>query len=155
MMTKNKTARKYTSRAIRNLMEESSTVQKLQVVTKMKIAARLDDFLDERSWTKSVFAAKMNKNPSEITKWLSGTHNFTLDTLSEIACVLGIPVIELIDQTQEPSTKKIHIVVRSVVNSSPITILTPFEEIWSKTSEYKSQNSLLKAVSSYYKMGVC
>ena len=43
------------------------------------------------------FAEKVGKLPSEVTKWLSGTHNFTVDTLCEIATVLDVNLYELIE----------------------------------------------------------
>jgi predicted transcriptional regulator len=82
MMNK-KTARKYTSNVITQLLSETTPVEALQTNTKMTQAARLDDLITERGWDKNEFAEKVNKNPSEITKWLSGTQNFTLDTLAK------------------------------------------------------------------------
>lgn len=41
------------------------------------------------------FAEKVSKRPSEITKWLSGNHNFTIDTLFEIEEKLGVTLINL------------------------------------------------------------
>jgi len=35
------------------------------------------------------------KNPSEITRWLSGTHNFTVDTLVDLGRVLERDFINL------------------------------------------------------------
>lgn len=36
------------------------------------------------------FADKTRRNPSEIAKWLSGTHTFSIDTLRDIDKVLDI-----------------------------------------------------------------
>ena len=35
------------------------------------------------------------KTPSEITRWLSGTHNFTVDTLTDLGRVLETNFINL------------------------------------------------------------
>lgn len=61
----------------------------------MLIAARIDDILTERKLAKIKFAELVDKNPSEITKWLSGTQNFTIDILTEIAFTLKIDIVEL------------------------------------------------------------
>jgi transcriptional regulator with XRE-family HTH domain len=50
----------------------------------MLLAARIDDARKAKGWSQHEFAEQMGKNPSEISKWLSGTHNFTSDTLWDI-----------------------------------------------------------------------
>ena len=42
-------------------------------------------------------AEKLNKRPSEISKWLSGTYNFTIYTLHNIAKTLNVEVIDLLN----------------------------------------------------------
>ena len=37
----------------------------------------------------------MGKQPFEITKWLSGTQNFTVDILTAIALTLGVEIADL------------------------------------------------------------
>lgn len=61
---------------------------------KMRMAARIQDAMEKTGVGKKMLADMMNKRPSEVTKWLSGTHNFTLDTLQEISCNLGVNLLE-------------------------------------------------------------
>lgn len=105
-MKKNNSARKYKSRLVSELINEITPVEKTQANTKMTLAARLDDLIATKGLGKKEFAEKVNKNPSEITKWLSGTHNFTIDTLVEIAVALDISVSDLL------APKKIQVVRR-------------------------------------------
>lgn len=58
----------------------------------MRIAAQIDDGMKAAGLSKIEFAKLMHKQPSVITKWLSGTHNFTADTLSEISSALNIEI---------------------------------------------------------------
>lgn len=37
----------------------------------------------------------LNKNESEISKWMRGTHNFTIETISSIENVLGTPILQV------------------------------------------------------------
>ncbi len=111
-MKTNNPARKYKSRIVTELLSEITPVEKIQTSTKMTLAARLDDLIAARGWGKSEFAEKVNKNPSEITKWLSGTQNFTIDTLAEIAVALGMSVVELFAPKRVQVINKVKIVVK-------------------------------------------
>ena len=128
MMNK-KTARKYTSPVINQLLGEITPVEKLQTNTKMTLAARLDDLITARGWGKSEFAEKVNKNPSEITKWLSGTQNFTIDTLAEIGVVLNIPVSELFAPKRVHVINRVQVVISVKEVQQSIRYVTPFSEM--------------------------
>ena len=125
-MEMNNPARKYKSRVISELLDEITPVEKMQTATKMGLAARLDDLIIGRGWGKSEFAEKLNKNPSEITKWLSGTQNFTIDTLSEIAIVFGLSVTELFSPKQIQVVNKVHFIVKGQQVQPAIKYFTPF-----------------------------
>ena len=128
MMNK-KTARKYTSPVINQLLGEITPVEKLQTNTKMTLAARLDDLITSRGWGKSEFAEKVNKNPSEITKWLSGTQNFTIDTLAEIGVVLNMPVSELFAPKRVHVINRVQVVITVKEVQQSIRYVTPFSEM--------------------------
>lgn len=128
-MMNNKTARKYTSPIINQLLDEITPVEKLQTNTKMTLAARLDDLITARGLSKSEFAEKVNKNPSEITKWLSGTQNFTIDTLAEIGVALNIPVAELFEPKREHVTNRVQVVINVKEVQQSIRYVTPFSEM--------------------------
>lgn len=61
----------------------------------MLLAVRIDEALKSKGWSKKQLADAMHKNPSEVTKWLSGTHNFTLETLYLIESYLGVTLFEI------------------------------------------------------------
>lgn len=54
-----------------------------------KIAARVK----EMGMTQKEFARKVGKTEAEVSRWLGGTHNFTLKTLAKISSVLGEDLI--------------------------------------------------------------
>ena len=135
-MKKNKkTARKFSSPVISKLLSEITPVEKLQTNTKTTLAARLDDLITARGWGKGEFAEKLDKNPSEITKWLSGTQNFTIDTLAEIAAVLNMPVAELFAPKQIQVINKVQVVITVKQVPSSIQYVTPMDMVggWSNT----------------------
>ena len=54
---------------------------KIEVDLSFAIADQIDALIKKRSLTKKEFADSIGKRPSEVTKWLSGQHNFTIRTL--------------------------------------------------------------------------
>ena len=92
-------------------MDELTPVEKIQTAVKMRLAAKLDDLIRQRGWSKGDFADRVGKHPSEITKWLSGTHNFTTDTLSEIAVALGVTVDVFFVPERVEVAHKEHLVI--------------------------------------------
>ena len=81
---------------IQKLDKESSPIFD-KVAAKMRTAARIADAMKAVGLSKSQFARKMGKSPSEITKWLSGTHNFTMDSWQWISAVLGVEITSAMD----------------------------------------------------------
>ena len=42
----------------------------------------------------------LGKKESEISKWMRGTHNFTIDTISSIESVLGYPILQVAEMNR-------------------------------------------------------
>ena len=76
-----------------NLLAEITPEEQARTNRKIRIASIIADALTVKGIAKKQFAKKVGRKPSEITKWLSGTHNFTLDTLTDIEQVLNIKLI--------------------------------------------------------------
>ena len=60
----------------------------------MILASKILEAMDRNGITKSDLAELCNKDRSTISRWLSGTHNFTSDTLFEIEEVLDCNIFE-------------------------------------------------------------
>lgn len=105
----NKKAEKYTSPLIEKLMEERNPVETAKTRNRMLLAVKIDDAIKAKGWKKKDLANALNKKPSVITKWLSGTHNFTSDTLTEIELILDV---KLLNPKPEEVVIKYQIVVK-------------------------------------------
>lgn len=57
------------------------------------ISNRLDVLMNERGLNKKQFAEAIGKRPNEITRWLSGEHNFTIATIAMLSTFFGKPII--------------------------------------------------------------
>jgi len=53
------------------------------------IVVRINQLLKEKGFTQKELARKMNKKPSEISKWLNGNHNLTLRSIARLEAELG------------------------------------------------------------------
>ncbi len=59
------------------------------------IAAKIDRLIKARGMSKKDFAEAIRCRPSEVTKWLSGQHNFTIRTLARIGSFFDEPIISV------------------------------------------------------------
>ncbi len=59
------------------------------------LVVRINQLLRENKISKKELAEKMDKKPSEISKWLSGEHNFTLRSLAKLSAELGESLMEV------------------------------------------------------------
>lgn len=60
-----------------------------------ELVLRINELLREQKITKKQLAEKLDKKPSEISKWLGGEHNFTLRSLAKLSAELGEPLLEV------------------------------------------------------------
>lgn len=85
----------YNSSLIDEILNSIDPAEANRIEKRMLLAAKIEDAMIAKGLNKSQFADLMNQKNSVITKWLSGTHNFTSDTLFDIGRVLGVNFIEL------------------------------------------------------------
>jgi predicted transcriptional regulator len=77
----------------RNALSEIPKDVSLQVGWSFGISDKIDARIKEMGLTQKEFAKLVGKSEPEVTRWLSGTHNFTLKTLAKISAVLGEDLI--------------------------------------------------------------
>ncbi len=58
------------------------------------LAARLDAALKKKGITQKQFARMLGKRESEVSRWLTGRHNFTLRTIALIETTLGVKLVK-------------------------------------------------------------
>lgn len=64
-----------------------------QTMKKVRLASKIESGMKAKGLTRKAFAVLMNVQPSIITRWLSGAHNFTVETLYTIEEKLNITII--------------------------------------------------------------
>jgi DNA-binding transcriptional regulator YiaG len=66
-----------------------------EVEMQMAVSTRIYDLMTNAGLSKAEFARAVGKRPCEITKWLSGQHNFTLATLALLSDFFGKSIIKV------------------------------------------------------------
>jgi transcriptional regulator with XRE-family HTH domain len=86
-------ARQYDSPILRRIEERIPKELSEQIDRRMGLAVKIADTLRARGLTNQEFAFMMGKKPSEVSRWLSGTHNFTTETLWQMERVLNVQLL--------------------------------------------------------------
>jgi transcriptional regulator with XRE-family HTH domain len=99
----------------------------IYVERSFQIVDRIHQILVEQGKDQKTLAKALGKSESEISKWMTGTHNFTLKSLSKIEAVLGQPVLEVTGRT---------------ISQEKFTFIDQFFFTWQKkTSRQKTANT--------------
>lgn len=78
----------------RECAEQVPADVKLFVDLSFNVADRIDAALKERGMTQKQLAQAMGKTENEVSRWVGGTHNFTLKTIAKISSVLQVDLLK-------------------------------------------------------------
>ncbi len=87
------------SSIIENRRAKVSHAVRNRVDMSFLIVDRIHAILQERGLKQKDLANMLNKKESEISKWMRGTHNFTIETISSIEEALGTPILQVVGAT--------------------------------------------------------
>lgn len=59
------------------------------------IVVRVHQLIRDKGWTQKDLANRLEKTQSEVSKWLSGKHNFTLKSIAKLEAELGEDIIHV------------------------------------------------------------
>lgn len=92
-----------TNRFMDEIRSSISPEMKLQMELSVAIANRIYEILEAKGMSQKDFAHLMGKTETEVSRWLSGTHNLTMATICKISAALGENVIKVADYALEPA----------------------------------------------------
>ncbi len=95
----------------------------LDITEKVRLA------MENKGWKSLDLAKAMDKNPSEVSKWLSGMHNLTLKSITKMEMALGIDLIHI-----EPVKEYTYVYLGTIKNQ---------EELAEKANNYKEHSEVL------------
>lgn len=83
------------SKVLQRILDGIPQEEKILMKMQSDIIFRINEILRENNWTQKKLAEKLGKRPSEISKWLSGEHNFTIKSLAKLEAELGEDIISV------------------------------------------------------------
>lgn len=102
----------------------------------LAIANKIHEMLKERGLKPADLARMLDKKPSEISKWLTGTHTFTTKTITKIETVLAEDIIHV-------EAQKEYVYLKVLANQEEDLEETAFEN----SEVFTTGNGLEKKVS--------
>ena len=84
-----------------------SPESKEQVELSVAIANRIYEILETKGMTQKDLAQRLGKTETEVSRWLSGTHNLTLSTICKISTALGEDIVTVPLHSDMQKQKKI------------------------------------------------
>ena len=91
-----------TNRIMDEIRSTISPEMKLQMEVSVAIANRIYEILESKGMTQKELAQRLGKTETEVSRWLSGTHNMTLSTVCKISTALGEEIVTVPKKELEP-----------------------------------------------------
>lgn len=109
---------------IDNWFNENGNPEIARLVEKnLALTEKINSILKERGIKKGEFAEMLGKNPSEVSKWLSGAHNLTMKSINKMEFVLGVDLINI-----EPITEVKYIYLGSIQGGELEDAINDYED---------------------------
>lgn len=140
------TNRRKPSATLTKIMSSITEEDRRRTRDRMLIAVKIADALEAKKLSQKAFAELMSKSESEISEWLSGNRNFTVDTLSDISDCLGIRLLPNSEmRTRRISTVATHRKVTKTLSPFPY-IMSGNSVFNSTTGEWSTSNNYAFAI---------
>ncbi len=100
---------------------------------------KIHSLLEQKGMEQKDLARLLGKNESEISKWMTGTHNFTLKTISKIEAAIGESILDV--KAQKPvifyfTNPEYRIEPMKDSSSVPVSWNTSFQSATQTSSNY-------------------
>ena len=99
------TTRRKPSASLTRIMNNIDEDKLRRTRDRMLVANKIADALKAKGISQKKFSEMTGRSESEISEWLSGDRNFTIDTLSDIKKYLGIDLLNTSSMRTSPVSK--------------------------------------------------
>ena len=84
-----------TNKLLDEIRQTMSPEMKRQMELSVKISNRIYEILEEKGLSQKDFARLLGKTETEVSRWLSGTHNMTMATIAKISEALDTDIVQV------------------------------------------------------------
>ena len=85
-----------TNKLMDEIRQTMTPEMKKQMELSVSIANRIYEILEEKGMSQKDLAHSLGKTETEVSRWLSGTHNLTTATIAKISVALGQDIIQVV-----------------------------------------------------------
>lgn len=85
-----------TNKLMDEIRQTMTPEMKKQMELSVSIANRIYEILEEKGMSQKDLAHALGKTETEVSRWLSGTHNLTIATIAKISVSLGQDIIQVV-----------------------------------------------------------
>lgn len=86
---------KTTAQLFNECLASVSNDVKMELDMSFALADKIDMILREKNISQKQLAEKIGETEAEVSRWLGGTHNFTLRTIAKISDTLGVKLLTI------------------------------------------------------------
>lgn len=86
---------KTTAQLFNECLATVSNDVRMELDMSFALADKIDAILREKNISQKQLAKKMGKTEAEVSRWLGGTHNFTIRTIAKISDALGVKLLTI------------------------------------------------------------
>ena len=86
---------KTTAHLFNECLDTVSNDVRMELDMSFALADKIDAILHEKNISQKQLAKKMGKTEAEVSRWLGGTHNFTIRTIAKISDALGVKLLTI------------------------------------------------------------
>lgn len=96
-----------TNRILDEIRSTISPEMKMQMEMSVGIANRIYEILEAKGMSQKELAQRLGKTETEVSRWLSGTHNLTLSTICKISTALGEDIVTIPKKILKPEMEMV------------------------------------------------
>lgn len=85
-----------TNKLMDEIRQTMTPEMKKRMELSVSIANRIYEILEEKGMSQKDLAHALGKTETEVSRWLSGTHNLTTATIAKISVALGQDIIQVV-----------------------------------------------------------